>query len=132
MTMRRMFQLPEEDTEGLAALGLEWETIGEAGSQWLLVHGFPFPEGYNHSAGSVAVQIPSNYPTAPLDMAYFYPHLVRQDGGPLRQTETRQPLDGKEWQRWSRHYAWRVGVDNLSSHLHLVPHWLNRALGREA
>lgn len=128
--MRRGFQLPEEDAEGLAALGVEWETIVEAGSHWLLVHGFKFPEGYNISSGSVAVQIPPSYPTGPLDMAYFHPHLVRADGGVLRQTEARQALDGKQWQRWSRHYPWRVGVDNLTTHLHRISHWLNHGLGR--
>jgi len=128
--MRRIFDLPEDDVEGLGALGVEWETLVESGTRWLLLHQFPFPEGYNVPSGSVAVQIPPGYPTAPLDMAFFNPHLARTDGGRLRQTEARQALDGKEWQRWSRHYAWRVGVDNLITHLHRIPHWLNHGLGR--
>lgn len=132
MSMRRQFQLPEDDVEGLSAFGLEWEAVADAGHRWLLLHGFLFPEGYNVSSGSVAIQIPAGYPTAQLDMAYFHPHLSRVDGGQLRQTEARQPLDGREWQRWSRHYTWRVGVDNLLTHIHRIPHWLNHGLGRAA
>lgn len=106
--MRRIFDLPEDDVEGLGALGVEWETLVESGTRWLLLHRFPFPEGYSVPFGSVAVQIPPGYPTAPLDMAFFNPHLARIDGGRLRQTEARQALDGKEWQRWSRTKAGRT------------------------
>jgi len=128
--MRRLFHLPEDDLEGLLALGMNWETIIEPSGRWLLLHGFQYPEGYNVPSGSVAVQIPSGYPTAPLDMAFLHPHLARSDGGALRQTEVRQALDGREWQRWSRHYPWRAGVDSLITHIHQIRHWLNHGLGR--
>ncbi len=130
MSMRRLFHLPVEDVEGLVALGVDWETIVEPSGHWLVLHGFQFPQGYNVPSGSIAVQIHSGYPTAPLDMAFFHPHLSRVDGGPLRQTEARQTLDGKEWQRWSRHYPWRPGVDNLVTHIHQIRHWLDHGLGR--
>src|SRR5436190_18029437 len=98
--MRRDFALPEDDLDGLNASGLEWETVRN-GQSWLLVHEFRFPKGYNHEFGSVAIQIPVNYPVAQLDMAYFFPRLTRLDGGPLRQADVLQPIDGKQWQRWS-------------------------------
>jgi hypothetical protein len=128
--MRRIFHLPEEDTEQLDALGVEWETIREPNGQWLLLHGMEFPQGYNHPQGSVAIQIPANYPAAPLDMAYFFPHLQRMDGQPLRQTQCMMQVDGKAWQRWSRHYAWLPGQHNIGTHIVLVRHWLLHGVGK--
>jgi hypothetical protein len=131
--MRREFDLPEDDVEQLNLLGLGWETINASNSnqQWLLLHGFPFPSGYNRVDGSVAIQIPVGYPVAGLDMAYFYPHLQRTDGQALRQTQCIMTIDGKDWQRWSRHYSWVAGQHSLSTHILLVRHWLNHGLGKK-
>jgi hypothetical protein len=128
--MRRQFSLPEDDVEQLDSLGIDWETIREANSQWLLLHGFVFPPGFNFPNGSVAIQIPSNYPVAPLDMAYFYPHLAKVDGRALRQTQARMRVDGKDWQRWSRHYSWIPGQHNVGTHIVLVRHWLEHETGK--
>src|SRR5690348_13981378 len=75
--MRRDFDLPEEDEDFLESLGRPWETVRDGGAQWLLLHEFPFPDGYNHATGSIAIAIPSGYRTAQLDMAYFNPALAR-------------------------------------------------------
>lgn len=127
--MRREFALPEDDEESLNALGVPWETIREGGGQWLLLHEVEFREGFNHRRGSVAIQIPPSYPTAGLDMAYFYPPLARGDGKTIGQTQCMQPIDGKQWQRWSRHYTWLPGVHSLSTHIVLIHRWLEAALG---
>jgi hypothetical protein len=41
-----------------------------------------------------------------------------------------QSLDGKSFQRWSRHRTaenpWRIGRDNLGTHIILVEDWLAR------
>ncbi len=128
--MRRQFHLPEDDVEQLDSLGLEWEALHAPNGQWLFLHGFEFPAGYNHLTGSIAIQIPGNYPVAGLDMAYFFPHLTRADGQALRQTEARMHVDGKDWQRWSRHYTWIPGHHNLATHIVLVRHWLDHAVGK--
>lgn len=125
--MRRQFALPEDDIECLDAMGLKWETV-QNGQPWLLLHDFVFPKGYNHQAGSVAIQISANYPVAQLDMAYFFPHLARSDGGALRQANVFQPIEGKQWQRWSRHYGWVPGQHNICTHVVLIRHWLDVAL----
>lgn len=113
----------------MEARGLEWETVIESGVRWLLLHAFPAPEGYNHRTVTVAVMISSGYPDAPLDMVYFYPHLARTDGRPIGAISP-QVIDGKIFQRWSRHRTgqnpWRPGVDDLTAHLTLVEHWLER------
>jgi hypothetical protein len=125
--MRHEFPLPEDDEESLNALGIPWETIREGSNQWLLLHEVRFREGFNHTTGSVAVQIPPSYPTSGLDMAYFFPHLTRLDGKPIGQTQCQQAIDGKQWQRWSRHYTWVPGVHGVSTHIVLINRWLEAA-----
>ena len=127
--MRRQFLLPESDREYLCGLRLEWETITENGMQWLLLHAFPIPDGYNHSNAATAIMISPGYPDTPLDMVWFYPALARKDGvaiGALAQ----QQIDGKIFQRWSRHYTqqnpWRAGESDISTHLLLIREWLER------
>lgn len=131
--MRRQFLLPEADRDHLDVRELEWETIVEAGVRWLLLHAFPVPEGYNHRTVIVAVMISACYPEAPLDMAYFYPHLARTDGRAIGALSS-QIIDGKNFQRWSRHRTgqnpWRPGVDDLAAHLALVEHWLEREFNK--
>jgi hypothetical protein len=128
--VRRQFFLPEDDVEHLDSLGMEWETLGGGNGRWLLLHAFQFPAGYNHPSGSVAIQIPASYPVAGLDMAYFFPHLQRADGRPLRQTQCLMQVDGKSWQRWSRHYSWVPGQHNIGTHILLVRHWLDHGVGK--
>lgn len=127
--MRREFALPKADEEHLEARGLPWETLN-SGGQWLLTHNFPVPGGYNHDQVSVAVLISSGYPEAQLDMVFFNPALARLDGKAIKATQAKQQLDGKEWQRWSRHRTaqnpWRPGVDNIETHFLLINDWLER------
>ena len=127
--MRREFALPKADEGFLEARGLPWETLN-SGGQWLLMHNFPVPDGYNHDQVSVAVLISSGYPEAQLDMVFFSPALARLDGKVIKATQAKQQLDGKEWQRWSRHRTaqnpWRPGVDNIETHFLLINDWLER------
>ncbi|HRG56107.1 MAG TPA: E2/UBC family protein, partial [Lacunisphaera sp.] len=71
---------------------------------------------------------PPSYPTAGLDMAYFYPTLARADGKAIGQAQCMQSIDGKQWQRWSRHYTWLPGVHSVSTHIVLIHRWLEAAL----
>lgn len=132
--MRREFGLPEEDTEFLMSRRSPWETVIHNGEQWLLSHGFPAPAGYSVDSVTVAVQIPGTYPPGALDMAYFHPPLVRNDGKRIPNTEHVQDIGGIPYQRWSRHRSgenpWRAGVDNIATHLSLVERWLEKELAR--
>ena len=127
--LRRQFDLQEEDTELLDARGLPWETLNEGGTLWLLVHDWPVPDGYTVPTVSVALRL-TGYPSGALDMAWFSPALARRDGGPIRATSVRTTIDGRAWQRWSRHRTaqnpWRSGVDGIATHMALVEHWLER------
>jgi hypothetical protein len=129
--MRRQFQLSEEDEQGLAALGLEWETIVDGNTKWLLVHAYPIPEGYNYRQASVALRISPSYPDDQIDMVYFSPLLALTTGRAIRQLSPIM-IDGKQYQQWSRHRTpqnpWRLGLDNISTHLLQVNNWLDREL----
>ncbi|RVC28807.1 hypothetical protein EN893_20115 [Mesorhizobium sp. M7A.F.Ca.CA.004.04.2.1] len=129
MSLRRNFELEEEDEAFLQQYERPWETIID-GSPWVLIHDFPVPKGYDHDKVIAAIRIESGYPHAQLDMVYFYPGLQRIDGQPIGRTEARQALDGKTFQRWSRHRTganpWKPGFDNLGTHIFLVEEWLER------
>ncbi len=129
--MRRQFQFGEEDEECLAARGLSWETLIEGNTRWMIIHGYPVPEGYNHRVVDAALRIPPSYPDDQIDMVYFQPGLSLTSG---RAIVALTPLiiDGKQYQQWSRHRTpqnpWRPGLDNISTHLLQVDSWLEREL----
>lgn len=129
---RRHFCLPEEDVEFLTAKGWVWETIRESSKQWLLIHGFPIPSGFKQSSATAAIEIPAGYPTAPLDMTYFFPALSLVTGRGIPALSP-QSIEGKEFQRWSRHRIapglWRPGEDNVHTHMSLTEEWLLREVG---
>jgi hypothetical protein len=129
MALRRQFDLLPDDRQVLDEFGLPWETIVD-GSQWVLVHEFPTHGGYNHPAVTAAVRLEAGYPNAELQMVYFLPALARKDGRPIGAANAMQQLDGKQYQRWSRHRTpqnpWVIGRDNLGSHILLIEDWLAR------
>ena len=133
--MRRDFCLPEADKAFLNGRGLPWETFVDGSQRWLLVHDLPVPTGYNHPTVTAAIMIPPAYPDVGLDMVYFSPDLARLDGRAIPAIAAHNAM-GRVWQRWSRHYSpenpWRVGEDDLSTHLILIEHWLKRELKRGA
>jgi hypothetical protein len=127
--LRRQFDLLPVDREFMEEYGLPWETIVD-GSQWVLIHNFPVARGYNHATVTAAIRIETGYPNTELNMVYFYPGLARTDGKPIGATEAQQALDGKSYQRWSRHRTpanpWKIGRDYLGTHVILIEDWLDR------
>jgi hypothetical protein len=132
--MRREFALLSADQEYLDAAGLTWEAVRNGGEFWLLLHNLDLPAGYQVAAASVAIKIEPGYPNAQLDMAYFLPALRRVDGKPIPCADAFVHIDGKQWQRWSRHRTsvnpWIAGEDSLETHLILVLDWLAREFER--
>ena len=123
------FSLPAEDVEFLDNNSFLWEAIVQQ-SNWLIIKGHPVPEGYNVSLVDIALLIPPAYPAAEIDMAYFYPPLQKTSGKPIGAI-SQQAIDGKIFQRWSRHRQpgeWRPGLDNISTHLLAVNNWLEHDL----
>ncbi len=130
--MRRQFDLLPEDEKFLQEYGLPWEAIFD-GSQWVLLKDFPTHEGYEQPTVTAAVRMETGYPNTPLDMVYFYPAITRKDGRQIGATQATQTIDGRMFQRWSRHRTsqnpWRVGFDSLGSHILLIEDWLAREFG---
>lgn len=124
---RREFTLLEEDEAYLESLGLIWETANLQNTLWVFIYNYTIPEGYNESESTLAVRISTGYPTAQLDMVYFYPELNRKDGQPIGGLTISQ-IDEKNFQQWSRHRTpanpWRPDIDNLSTHIPLADAWL--------
>ena len=126
---RRDFQMPEVDQDFLDANHPGWETIQDSGTPWLILNNFSVPQGYDHSLVRAAIQIPSGYPNSALDMVYLFPHLARANGRPIAALAP-QPITAQTWQRWSRHYTWRPGVDELATHVERIKAWLAAELSR--
>lgn len=135
LCLRLDFRLPQADEEYLNGLGLPWETVRDAQSQWLVIHGWKVPTGYNSDAVDLALLIPGNYSDSQIDMAYFKPNLARRDGRGISNL-SQQNIAGQMWQGWSRHRTqqnpWRPGIDDVASHLGLVDEWLRREFVRNA
>ena len=131
--MRRQFDLPSHDLSHLEGTGLQWETLIDGTTKWLLVHEWPVCAGYNVTSAMLAIRISPGYPEAELDMAYFAPSLARSDGGSVNALGA-IVVDGKSFQQWSRHRTgqnpWRPGEDDLSTHLALVEGWLEKEFRR--
>ena len=127
---RREFQLPEEDVAALDSTGYRWETIVASGVRWLLVHDWPVPTEFTAGRVTAAIRIVAGYPAAALDMIYLHPPLQRRDGVAIPGLSSLL-LDGSTYQQWSRHYTaanpWRIGEDDVSSHLRAAEEWLRRA-----
>jgi hypothetical protein len=133
-TLRRQFRMPIEDETFLDGLKQRWETLIEAGQHWVVIYGERVPDGYNCAMVDVAIMLAPGYPPGPLDMAYFYPPLMRVNGMLPQRSEGRVPIDGKSWQGWSRHRTaenpWLPGEDNLESHYFYMRAWLVDELKR--
>lgn len=125
--LRRTFILSADDTEYLDNEFPEWEAID---GRWILLHNFPVRPGYTVQSVTAAIKIPSLYPATRLDMVYFHPEVIRTDGKTIPATSWRETIDGKKYQRWSRHYKpgeWQPDEDNLATHIMAIRDWLDRA-----
>ena len=89
----------------------------------------PTHGGYNHQAATAAVRLEAGYPNAELHMVYFFPALARKDGRPIGAANAMQQLDGKQYQRWSRHRTPQNPVDDRAGQS-WQPHPTDRGLAR--
>jgi hypothetical protein len=124
---RRTFNLPQQDAQYLDSLGHAWEAVQEGSYRWLLVHDINVPGGYTVPKVTLALMIPPGYPDAAMDMAWVFPALQRMDGIAVPTTEVKQQIDGRAFQRWSRHRTqnqeWRPGIDDIGTHLAMAREW---------
>lgn len=130
---RHEFDLPAGDHGFLEATGLRWEAVRDGALGRVIVHDYALPAGLKPDTVSLNLRIESGYPETQIDMVYFFPGIRRIDGRAIGALSD-DTFDGRTWQRWSRHRTaqnpWRRGVDDISTHLQLVRHWLERELQR--
>lgn len=131
---RRNAPALDQDRLFLDNYGLPWEMIVD-GCTWVLLHDFPLPAGFNVDTATVAIRLEGGYPLTPLDMMYVYPWVSRLDGRPIRQADVTQQLDGKGFQRWSRHRTganpWMPGEDSLETHVYLVEEFFREEIAKQ-
>ena len=135
-----MFELLKVDHIFLDGLGLRWETTTETSEQdpsqqrrWLLIHGYPVPSGYTTGSTLLALEIPTTYPGAQIDMFYTSPPLQLTSGMAIPRTQVVASIGGITFNGWSRHRgpqsAWDPDSDNVSTHLALVDSALAKETG---
>jgi len=113
----------DQDRIFLDSYAASWEVIND-GSIWILIADFRLPPGYSETHVTLAIRIEGGYPLAQLDMFYIYPAIHRTDGKAIQKADVRQRIDGRDFQRWSRHRTqgnpWVAGQDSLETHIYLV------------
>ena len=127
------FDLLDADEAFLDGLSLEWETVVELQRRWLLVHAIPVPAGYIAATTTIALEVPTNYPSAQIDMFYCYPALELSSGRAIDRTQVRATIKGDEFHGWSRHRGgestWDPAKDNVSTQFALVDDCIGREVG---
>jgi hypothetical protein len=112
------------DEAFLNGLGLEWETIVDRQRRWLLVQAYPVPAGYTAATTTIALEVPTNYPSAQIDMFYCFPALELSSGRVIDRTQVRATIKNNEFHGWSRHRGgastWDPAKDNVSTQFALV------------
>ena len=128
------FDLPEEDEDYAIRLAGRLERVLDKSRHWVLIHDFQVPEGYNVEKVTAAVLLPQGYPICGPDMVYFYPSLVLDSGKRIHAADATEVIQGKTYQRWSRHFLprepWRPGVDSLETYAFMIRGWLEREVKR--
>lgn len=120
--------LTGEDDQFLNANDFDWELLFENNTQrGLLIKQFCIPTGYQPATVDLMILIPDNYPVAGIDMFYFSPAILRDDGKTIGSLEIESHFD-RQWQRWSRHYDWHAGCCNVATHVKFVSNQLESEL----
>jgi len=89
----------------------------------VLIPNFPLPPGLDRQAADLLLRLAPGYPDVPPDMWWFDPAIRRKDGVEIPATQVKENHLGRQWQRWSRHFAqgqWKSGLDSVESYIALV------------
>lgn len=113
--------LPEFDRDYLNEKGFVFREVTE-NQKGLIIQDWNLPKGkFNHEKADLLILLPPGYPDTPPDMFYFFPPILLMPlNRPARATESIQTFEGKNWQRWSRHFdasQWRSGIDGIHTYL---------------
>jgi len=117
--------LLQHDKQYLIDNGYKYEAHELGNRTLLIVKDYKVSSVYDKEVVDVLIQIPTGYPNVQLDMFWVYPHVKIKDTGSYPpQADYPQEFFGKQWQRFSRHYAWKP-IYNLGNHMNLVRYVLH-------
>lgn len=108
-----MNELPESDIEFLEDKGYRYQLIANGNGWYLVISNFPIPVVYQPQHVDLLINITAGYPNNPLDMFWTIPDVKLTNGAWPKASDVHETHNGASWQRWSRHYIWRPGIDNL-------------------
>ena len=122
------FQLLPEDTEYLESnFPGRWQKLTEnTGKFAIQIESISVPSGLSPDKVDLMILVPVGYPAAAIDMFYLDPSLCRNDQREIPNLCIERHFE-RDWQRWSRHYDWQVGRDNLYKHIEYVQEELKKA-----
>lgn len=124
------FEVLPKDGEYLKQVFGNFRTIIDQGRRWLVVENYELPDGYSYEKVTLVIEIPSLYPQAEIDMFYTYPRIHLTNGLTPSCTDVDQIIEGKSYQRWSRHRSplsqWNPVIDSVVTHFSLIEESLLR------
>jgi hypothetical protein len=133
LVSRLDFSLLQKDELYLKTLDVDWETLIDGARRWLILRGYSLPSGYTQKEVDIAIDIPTTYPDAAIDMFYCYPALSLASGGKIDRTESTVVIAGQTYQRWSRHLngitKWNPMTDSVITHMAVIEECLLREVG---
>jgi hypothetical protein len=111
----------EEDKKYLENKGLNYEVYEENGYTLIVIKNYQLPDLYTKEMVDILIRVPPMYPVSKLDMFWVYPEIKLSSNNryPDRADVFNNYLK-KRWQRFSRHYNWRPGIDSLASHMKTI------------
>lgn len=121
--------LPQSDREYLLQRGAPFNVVEEANMTCVILLQHALPQGLAPESSDLLLRLSPGFPDLPPDMWWFNPAVKRTDGRPIPATDRVETHVGRQWQRWSRHFAagqWRPGTDSLESYLALIRRELER------
>ncbi|WP_424946015.1 E2/UBC family protein [Candidatus Spongiihabitans sp.] len=122
------FALPDDDVGLLNnTFPSRWKTIVSTVERGIVISRYALPVGYTLSEVEIMILIPQDYPMAQLDMFYLSPDVAKTNGNAIGAVSNELHFN-RQWQRWSRHYQWQVGINNIATHLGVVKNALETEL----
>jgi ABC-type microcin C transport system permease subunit YejB len=119
-------ELPESDIEFLEEKEYKYTLVPNEKGVYLIISNFHFPEAYIPREADLLINIIAGYPNTPLDMFYTNPTVKLVNGNLPNRAGVTQNFNNTAWQQWSRHYVWRLGIDNLRTFISSINNELTK------
>lgn len=124
--------LPATDLQHLRARGLTFCASISGNFIDVVIPGYGLPPGLDPDTSDLLIRLPAHgWPDVKPDMWWFDPWIkIAATGGYAPASDTPEELQGRRWQRWSRHFPasnWQPGLDGLGSYLAMIDRELVKA-----